>query len=219
MTNDYNAKLAQEYEIIKDKVSRGMLPLIARNPAVDKAISEYVTAQAEYFEKKRSNGGYMPIPFRNSFVLDRFADLIMYEELKWSHPDKMTIVDYPIISDDQLTVRQEKQRPVSEIQFGDKRYLGRRKTHFTDDNGAPQVRNSRVIDPYDPTIEAVGDYLDLYDALENAGLTERQREVIDLVYFDNMTQEAAADVLGVRKHTVNEHIEKCLRKLNDYLTQ
>jgi RNA polymerase sigma factor (sigma-70 family) len=217
ITYDYNAKLAQDYETIRDKVKRGMLPLIARNPAIDKATSEYAVAQALYFDSKLSCGGTIPIPFRNSYALDRFADLIMYEELKWSHPDKMTIVDYPVMSDDQLAIRQEKYSPNSDIQYGDRRYLGRRKTHFTDDNGAPQVRNSRVVDPHDPTIEAISDYIDLYDALDNAGLTERQREAINLVFFEDMTQEEASNVMGIKQPTIKEYLDASLVKLRNYL--
>lgn len=214
---DYNVKLAQDYETIREKVKRGMLPLIARNPAIDRATSEYVIAQAELFEAKRTLRESPPIPFRNSNALDRFADLVMYEELKWSHPDKMTIVDYPVMSDDQLAVRQDKYAPHSDLQYGDRRYLGRRKTHFTDDKGSPQVRNSRLVDPRDPTIEKSGDYIDLYDALENAGLTERQREAIDLVFFENMTQEGAAEVMGVKQPTVKEYQDAAILKLRKYL--
>lgn len=36
MTQDYNAKLAQDYEDIKRRIESDMLPLIARIPAIDK---------------------------------------------------------------------------------------------------------------------------------------------------------------------------------------
>jgi len=94
-------------------------------------------------------------------------------------------------------MRADKYTPHPDLQYGDRRFTGRRKTHFTDDYGAPQVRNSRMISPYDPSVEAVGDYIDLYDALENAGLTDRQRQAIDLVYFGNMSQEDARRIMGV----------------------
>ncbi|MEI2356071.1 sigma factor-like helix-turn-helix DNA-binding protein [Mesobacillus zeae] len=216
---DYNEKLLLDYENIHDKVKRGMLPLVARNPAIDKAVSNYVDSQTEFFDAKKNRGEHSPIQLRNSYVLSRFADLVMYEELKWSHPDKMTIVDYPIMSDDQEASRTEKYRPNSDIQYGDRRYSGRRKTHFTDDQGSPQVRNSRVVDPHDPTIDAVGDYLDLYDALDSAGLTERQREAIDLVYFVNMTQEEAAEVMGVGQDVISRRVSVALRKLCEYMTK
>lgn len=216
---DYNAKLMQDYENLRDKIKRGMLPLVARNPAIDKATREYVDAQTDLFARKRDSGQFPPIQLRDSYILSRFADLVMYEELKWSHPDKMTIVDYPILSEEQESSRQEKFRPNSDLQYGDRRYMGRRKTHFTDDYGAPQVRNSRVVDPYDPTIDAIGDYLDLYDALDNAGLTERQREAIDLVFFENMTQEEAAEEMSVSRRAVGFFIDAALKKLRKYLSE
>lgn len=219
MANDYNAQLAKDYALIHDKVSRGMLPLVARNPAIAAATNDYVLAQAEMYDAKRAGGRVVPIPFRNSDALDRFADLIMYEELKWSHPDKMSIVDYPITSERYEQSYFEKYTPHSDLQYGDRRYTGRRKTYFTDDKGAPQVRNSRVVVPYDPLIEQTADILDLYDALEKAGLTARQREAIDLVYFENMTQEEAAEVMSVNKSNVNVYIASALRKLNEYMTK
>lgn len=217
MAIDYNAKLTREYDVIHDKVSRGMLPLIARNPAIEKATSEYALAQAELYEAKRAKGGHVSIPYRNNAMLDRFANLIMYEELKWSHPDKMSIVEYPITSERYEQSYFEKYTPHSDLQYGDRRYTGRRKTHFTDDKGAPQVRNSRVIEPYDPLIEQTMDIIDLYDALEKAGLTERQREAIDLVYFENMTQEEAAEEMSVSRRAVGFFVSASLKKLRNYL--
>src|SRR5690606_6945679 len=130
-----------------------MLPLVARNPALDRATSEYALAQAEHYHTEQAKGKNPPIPLRDSDTLHKCADLVMYEELKWSHPDKMSIVEYPIMSDRNEQSYFEKYTTHSDLQYGDRRYTGRRKTHFTDDHGAPQVRNSRIVDPNDPTIE------------------------------------------------------------------
>lgn len=43
----------------------------------------------------------------NSQELTQLADLILYEELSDTHPDKMTREEYPIMSDIQLARRQE----------------------------------------------------------------------------------------------------------------
>lgn len=215
---DYNEKLAKDIEVIRDKVKRGMLPLVARNPELDRAASEYALAQAEHYHTEQAKGKNPPIPFRDSTALHKCADLIMYEELKWSHPDKMSIVEYPIMSDRNEQSYFEKYTAHSDLQYGDRRFTGRRKSHFTDDKGAPQVRNSRIVDPFDPTIERVIENIDLYDALENAGLSDRQRQAIDLVYFENMTQEQAAEVMGVSQPAVKKHIDISLRNLREYLT-
>ncbi|MGG0150723.1 hypothetical protein [Bacillus mycoides] len=37
--------------------------------------------------------------------LERLADLLLYEELSDTHPDKMTLAEYPIMSDHQLSRR------------------------------------------------------------------------------------------------------------------
>ena len=214
MTVDYNAKLYEDYTKIKRKVERGMLPLVARNPAIDRATTDYAVALAEHYHADKDAGKNPPIPLKNAAMLDRFSDLVMHEELKWSHPDKMSIVEYPVMSDTQIEVRNEKQTLCDDIIYGDRRYTGRRKTHFTDEDGALQVRNTRMAIPSD-----VEKYIDLYDALENAGLTDRQRQVIDLVYFDNLTQEEAASVLGITQQAVAKHESAALTKLREYLTR
>ena len=226
MTQDYNVMLADETAVMRDKVRRGMLPLVARNPALDRATKAYALAQATLYDDKRAqlveqgrSPNTLPIPYRNNALLDRCADLVLYEELTWSHADKMSIVDYPIMSEDQEALRNEKYRPNSDIQYGDRRFAGRRKTHFTDDYGAPQVRSGRVIDTHDPSIDAVGDYMDLYHALAGAGLTDKQRQAIDLVCFEALSQEDARAVMGVSKATMSEHTSVALRKLRDYMTK
>src|SRR5690625_6502183 len=85
-----------------------MLPLVARIPVIDKAVRDYVEAQDAHFDSIREEGGLVPIQYRDSHMLDQFAELIMYEELTWSHPDKMSIVEYPIMSDWQAKERRDK---------------------------------------------------------------------------------------------------------------
>jgi RNA polymerase sigma factor (sigma-70 family) len=214
MTYDYNKKLYEDYKKIKDKVERGMLPLVARNPAIDRATTDYAIAHADHYHADKDAGKNPPVPLKNAALLDRFSDLVMWEELKWSHPDKMSIVEYPVMSETQKEVRNEKQTLCDDILYGDRRYTGRRKTHFTDEDGALQVRNTRMAIPSD-----VGKYIDLYDALENAGLTDRQRQAIDLVFFENLTQEEAAAEMGVNKSNVNAYLSAAYRKLREYLTK
>lgn len=107
MTVDYNEKLYEDYTKIKRKVERGMLPLVARNPAIDHATTDYVVALAEHYHADKDAGKNPPIPLKNAAMLDRFSDLVMYEELKWSHPDKMSIVEYPVMSDTQEEERHD----------------------------------------------------------------------------------------------------------------
>src|SRR5690554_8143694 len=120
-----------------------MLPLVARNPVIEKAVSEYVLAQDEDFERKRKKGGHVPIQFRDSNILDRFADLVMYEELTWSHPDKMSIVEYPVMSDWQAKERRDKTSFPGEVTYNDRQYNGRRKRHSVGKNGEVKGNNHR----------------------------------------------------------------------------
>lgn len=224
-TSDYNAKLAQDLADIGGKVKRGMLPLVARNPALERATSTYVLAREDHFEEKRAEAvgkgrppTVVPPAYRDCNALDKAADLVLYEELTWSHPDKMSIVEYPVMSDRGEQSYFDKYQQHPDLVTQEDRHIGRRKTYFTDDYGAPQVRNPLITPQTDPTIDAIGEYSPLYGALANAGLTERQREAIDLVYFGNMTQEAAADVMGVRRQTLREHLDGGIAKLYDYMT-
>src|SRR5690625_3312482 len=100
-SQDYNAKLAQDYADIRSKVRGRMLPLVARMPVIDDAVASYVLAQDEHFEELRrkaeADGGdapkAVPIQLRDATALHRMADLVLHEELTWSHPDKMSIVE------------------------------------------------------------------------------------------------------------------------------
>lgn len=212
---DYVKKLRKDYEEIADKVEQGMLPLVVRIPAIEKAVSEYVLAQDEDFRRKREKGGHVPIQFRDDRMLDKFAELVMYEELTWSHPDKMSIVDYPVMSDWQAKKRRGKTSFPGEVTYNDRQYNGRRKSHSVGKNGEINVTNHRMPSFEDADINALLDEIDVNKMLESARLTDRQRQAIELVYFEDMTQEQAAKVMGVKRATV----ETLLRRSIKYLRQ
>src|SRR5690606_23162198 len=134
-----------------------------------------------YFEH---TGGYWPDRYR---VLDRLATLILHKELSDRHPDKMTREEYPIMSDRQEERLFEKTRLHAAIEYKGRETNGRRSTHYTDDNDeASKVGKSRLPFPYDDIFEHVDNALDLRDAIEKAGLTDRQRQAVELVYFEDM---------------------------------
>lgn len=54
---------------------------------------------------------------------------------------------------------------------------------------------------------------DLATAIELAGLTERQREALTLVYFEDLTQVEAGERMGVRQDTVSKLVKSALVKI------
>lgn len=55
--------------------------------------------------------------------------------------------------------------------------------------------------------------IDLETALERAGLTDRQRQAIALVYFRDMKQEDAGKAMGVGQQRVARHLDIALVKI------
>lgn len=219
-TSDYNAKLAQDYVDIRAKVRGGVLPLVARIPEIDKAVSDYVLAQDDDFERKKAKAvaegrkeTSVPIQYRDSVMLERMADLLDYEYLTWSHHDKMNIVENPILSDSQMRTRHHREMRLSDVYTGvGDETIGRYRDHTTGEK-------RRIYDYMTPERDMSlipTAYLDLYDALDNAGLTDRQRQTIDLIYFEGMTQEDAAEEMGVSRATLRTNESRAFDKIRKY---
>ncbi len=66
-----------------------------------------------------------------------------------------------------------------------------------------------------------GDYaavevlIDIHKAIELAGLTDRQRQAIELVYFGELTQAEAGERMGIAQKNVNEALDRASEKLVD----
>lgn len=63
--------------------------------------------------------------------------------------------------------------------------------------------------------EAAEVLLDLHNAIELANLTDRQREAIRLVYFEDLTQVEAGKRMGVGKDSVNHLINRAAESIAD----
>src|SRR5699024_2023258 len=186
---------------------------------IEDAINRYIVAQDVDFEGKRAKAvaegrsvNTVPIQYRNQPLLDALADLLMYEYLTWSHHDKMNIVENPILSKSQTSYRHHKELRLADVYTGGEgdATIGRR----TDHDGVKR----RVYDYMTPDRDMSlipPEYLDLYDALDSAGLTDRQRQAIELVYFEGMTQEDAAKEMGVSRATLRTNIDRALIKLKN----
>lgn len=87
-----------------------------------------------------ATNGYNP----PGIVLERLGTLILLDEISDGNPHKVAHTDFPILSDQQVERREDRERKAGVVEYGNERCVGRKKTHFTDDYGAPQVRNSKV---------------------------------------------------------------------------
>lgn len=166
-----------------------------------------------YFEH---TGGYWPDRYR---VLDRLATLILHKELSDRHPDKMTREEFPIMSRWQEERLFEKTQLREKIEYKGREANGKRKSHYVDDGGAPHVTNGRLPEPYDDIFEHVDDALDLQAAIEKAGLTDRQRQAVELVYFEGMTQDQAAEKMGISQPAVSKFERIAKEKISKYFTE
>lgn len=84
--------------------------------------------------------GYNP----PGILLERLGTLILLDEISDGNPHKVTHTEFPILSEQQVERREERERKAGVVEYSNERCVGRKKTHFTDDYGAPQVRNSKV---------------------------------------------------------------------------
>ncbi|ARW40255.1 sigma factor-like helix-turn-helix DNA-binding protein [Bacillus amyloliquefaciens] len=66
-----------------------------------------------------------------------------------------------------------------------------------------------------------GDYaavevlIDIHKAIELAGLTDRQRQAIELVYFGELTQTDAGERIGITQQAVVFHLNAAVDRLTD----
>ena len=64
-----------------------------------------------------------------------------------------------------------------------------------------------------------GDYdasillIDFEQSLEEARLTARQRQIIDMVFEQDMYQEEAANILNISQQAVSDHINALVRRI------
>lgn len=148
-------------------------------------------------------------------VLSRLAWYIVFDEMTDSHPDKMTREEYPILSESQEELRDSKQIKTrnGEITYEGRQANGRRKSYYFGDDGEVGVSNSKMPDIYDRGIEGAVENIDVLDLLDSAGLTERQREAIELVYFDGLTQAQAGERMGVSQQAIDRYLRYSYEKL------
>lgn len=67
----------------------------------------------------------------------------------------------------------------------------------------------------DKLIEKKLEYASLFDAYGSL-LTGKQREILNLYFFDDLSYNEIADIQGISKQAVHDAINKALKKLNKY---
>ena len=147
-------------------------------------------------------------------VCSRLATYILLDTLTDKNEHKVKHEEYPVLSRYQIKLRQERESVTEDVYTGvNDEYIGRYR-------GTDGI-NHRIYDYMTPDREqslVPAKYLDLYSAIDNAGLTNRQRQAIELVYFEGMTQEAAGEVMGVsHKRIVGKYCEAGIEKIRDFM--
>ena len=169
-----------------------------RNESANSIVEQYIEA----------NGKRPP-----ASVLSRLATYLDLDYLTDGNPHKASVEEYPVLSANQLKRRRDRELSLSNVYTGEgDATIGR----YTDHDGIKR----RIYDYMTPKKDNAlipTESIDLHDALDNAGLTERQRQAIELVYFEGMTQEAAATEEGVGQDVISRRISTSLRKLRKYM--
>lgn len=202
----------QAHEYTNELIAEAYRRLTEGNPTTPE---ERVRKTDELCETHYEQVGVYP----DDSVLNRLAWYIIFDEMTDKHPDKITRDEYPVMSEWQELTRDQKTIKVEEITFNDRQFNGRKRTSYVGKNG--NIRNSspRLPNRYDPRIKRKETEIDVEEALNNSGLTERQRRAIEFIFFENLTQEGAAKKLGISRSTLREHVDEGLRKMREYLTK
>src|SRR5690625_7507424 len=105
MTQDYETNARNRTEELRCYIRQQDVPLVERSRRASDIATDYVAAQDVYFGGIKAGGKTPPIQYRNSALMDELADVILHDDLSWFHPDKMSFVEYLILSDSQQRER------------------------------------------------------------------------------------------------------------------
>src|SRR5699024_3834509 len=151
-----------------------------------------------------------------SSVLSRLATYLLLDNLTDDFPDKVSRDEYPVLSYTQIG-RRRREIPSENVYFDKSDFGGMRTVYEKDDD--KDSGDAKYYPVYSPTVDEDDvrnvAAMEVKSILNKANLTYRQRQAIDLIYFRDLTQEQAAKVMGVRKHTTNEHLALGLRNLRE----
>ena len=144
-----------------------------------------------------------------SAILSRLATYVLLDTLSDSHPDKMSLEEYPIMSYGQTGRYFARNGTLAPEPYTQDSVMGRKSSakEWGSDN------SDALLFADDSMLMDVIESADLEALLVNANLTDRQRQAIDLVYFEDMTQEQAAEVMGVTRQAVDLYARNAINKI------
>src|SRR5699024_1277455 len=152
-------------------------------------------------------------------VLDRLGTYLILDHLTDSHPDKMSREETPVQSFRQF-LRRFNEVPTDKTIYDPSYFVGvcsKSGGRGEDDEEYSEDMGQNVYVPsVDESVDAINSAIILYDLLERAKLTGRQRQAIDLVYFEDLTQYEAAEVMGIHQPNVKAYIDASICKLRNY---
>lgn len=149
-------------------------------------------------------------------VLTRLAWYVVFDEMTDTHPDKMTREEYPIMTETQR-LRRFNEIPTKNVYFNGRDFVGSVKTcekKDTDDTG--RINKRPIYSTLsDEEKEAKDTEIDVMKIIDKAKLTERQKEAIELVYFEGLTQSEAAKRMRISQPNVSSYIDYSLKKMKN----
>ena len=192
--DDITALFDAYYDAKKADVHAVSIPPNKRIESADAIVEQYVEA----------NGKRPP-----SSVLSRLATYLLLDTLADTHPDKMARDEYPVMSYKQTGRYFARNGTIAPEPYTQESVMGRKSSakEWGSDN------SDALLFADDPMLLDVINKADLRALLDNAKLTDRQRQAIDLVYFEDMTQEQAAEVMGVTRQAVDLYARNAINKL------
>ena len=192
--DDITALFDAYYDAKKADVHAVSIPPNKRIESADAIVEHYVDA----------NGERPP-----SSVLSRLATYLLLDTLADTHPDKMARDEYPVMSYRQTGRYFARNGTIAPEPYTQESVMGRKSSakEWGSDN------SDALLFADDPMLLDVIESVDLEALLDNAKLTNRQRQAIDLVYFEDMTQEQAASVMGVTRQAVDLYARNAINKI------
>src|SRR5690606_29732147 len=171
-----------------------------RIEAADEIIEDYIEKYGERPSKS---------------ILSRLATYILLDTLTDPHPDKMSRDEYPIMSYGQTGRYFARNGTIAAEPDTQESVMRRKSSAKQWGNG----NSDALLFADDPMLMGVIESVDLYALLDNANLTDRQRQAIDLVYFEDMTQEQAAKVMGVTRQAVDLYARNAINKIRRLINE